>query len=609
MNQRWKPFRHIVNDIPLRYKFLFIYLLCVLIPILCINVLFYMQNSRSTEARQRENLQISLDRASYELERMVNECVNIGNTVAVDRVFNELFETRYIDQISYYDEYDSYLRNKFRQYTNMYPYISWMGVYTSNPTIESGGNYFVLKDSDKQSEWYRKLTSTNDKVVVSSYLDINPMNPQQKMVYVSIIRKMDAFPDLMTYTKYMRVDLKLDKMLELFNNERNYLQFKLVDSENRVVLDSTGSYVGGDHLLAPLSPEHLKQIDDSSDDGRFVSQLGSASYINGWRLIGIPERSRLTSERNSVQRFFVGLTLISTVIPTILIYVILHSYNLRVRRLYKHMQLIKNERFEPIDMYEGKDEIGGLLRSFNLMALKIRNLINDVYKLEIQKKDLELERVRAELNYLQSQVDPHFLFNTLNAILVVCKKYRYEHVTGIIRNLSQILRRLLSWKDDLVTIEEEVMFIEMYLQIEKFRFQDRFQYVMDVDPRVLSCRIPKMSIQPLVENSCKHGLQSIKGDRLIRISVGMDDRNLMMKVEDNGIGIDSEKLKGIIHNLHAKEDNGSNIGLRNVYKRLNLFYDNHSMFTIDSKVNERTAVTIRIPLNLIWTEGELNGHV
>lgn len=607
MNRKWKLFSHIVNDIPLKYKFLFIYLLCVLLPIMSINILFYVQNSRDTQSRERENLQISLDRAAYELTQIVNESVAIGNTVAADRTFNEKLEASYSDLSIYYETYDSYLRDKLRPYTDQYPYISWLGVFTTNPTIGSGGSYFVLKDNDKQSEWYRNLTDTKEKVIVSSYLDINPMNPQQKRVYVSIIRKLENFPDLMTYTKYLRVDLQLDKLQELLKKEQNYLQFKLVDANNRVVLDSNLSYIAKENLLPPIAKEYLDASNNKANVN-FISSLGTASYLSGWKLIGIPERARFQQKQNAVIKFGIVLTLCSTVIPTVLVFTILQSYNLRVRRLSKHMQWVKNERFEPINMYEGKDEIGGLLRSFNLMTVKIRNLINDVYKLEIQKKDLELERVRAELNFLQSQVDPHFLFNTLNAILVVCKKHRYEHVTGIIRSLSQILRRLLSWKDDLVTIEEEISFINMYLQIEKFRFQDRFSYEMDIDPRILSCRIPKMSIQTLVENACKHGLQSVKGDRRIHISAGLDDRYLIIKVKDNGIGMDTAKLNSILQNLHVEEDEGKSIGLRNVYKRLNLFYKDRSLFLIDSKAYEQTSVTILIPISLILSQEEAAEH-
>ena len=590
MRSRWNPLG-LINDIPLKMKFLFIYVFCVLIPILTINALFYVRISANAEAQQNKNLQISVDRAGYEMQQMINECVAIGNTVAADRVINELLDRNYADYGDYYDSYNDVLRDKLRQYTNLHSYISWLGVYTSNPTIQNGGSYFSIRPADRTSDWYRNINSTKEKVLLVSFLDTNPMNPQQNMIYVSIIRRLDNYPDLLKHSKYLRIDLRLEHWLELFSNERDYLRFQLVDEQNRVVLETGHSYFGTGKQLEGLSPDEEQ---GQEAPNRFVSTLNTASYTSGWRLIGTPNRGLADRQMHVTSRFFLELSLITIVVPTVLILVIFSSYNRRVSLLYKHMKLVKYERFEPIAIYGGKDEIGGLLSSFNLMTEKIRNLINDVYKLEIQKKDLELEQVRAELNFLQSQVDPHFLFNTLNAILVVCKKYQYDQVTDIIRNLSQILRRLLSWKNDWVTVKEELDFIDMYLQIEKFRFQDRFTYELDVDPAAHDCEIPKMSIQSLVENSCKHGLQSVKGLRRIRVGVRLGEE-LIIEVEDNGIGMDEDKLNEIVRNLDSESPSGKNIGLRNVYKRLNLYYAGRAQFSIESIPGERTAIRIGIP--------------
>lgn len=582
----------IVNDIPLKYKFLFIYLLCVLVPILSINALFYVQVSRNVEARERGNLEISVDRVVYDFMQIVNECVAISNTVAADRTFNEMMDYAYPDNEAYYEAYNNVLRDKLRQYSNLHSYIYWMGMYTTNPTIQNGNSYFILSDSDKQSEWYRKISSNPDKVLLTSYQGTNPLNPPQQEVFVSLIRKLDNFTG-QPYSKYLRIDLRLKNVQELFQKERDYLQFKLLDEQSRVVLESDKSFYSLDKG-ALLNDE--TNVSQSSE--QIVRTLGSAGYTEGWRLIGTPEGKKSNDEMSGALRFSLIFAVLTIIIPTILMIVILQSYNLRVRLLYKHMKLVKYEQFENIDMYEGKDEIGGLIRSFNLMTEKIRNLINDVYKLEIQKKDLELERVRAELNYLESQVDPHFLFNTLNAILVICKKYKYEEVTDVIRNLALILRRLLSWKDDLITVEEEISFIEMYLQIEKFRFQSRFTYDLDIDPDVLNCRIPKMSIQALVENSCKHGLQSVKGPRKIKVSATMNDACLLIVVTDNGKGIEKEKLNWIESHLQSDQDSGKNIGLRNVYKRLMMYYDGRARFAIESTEYEQTDITIQIPIDL-----------
>jgi two-component system sensor histidine kinase YesM len=581
-----------VNDIPLKYKFLFIYLLCVLVPILSINTLFYVQISRNVDTRERENLEISVDRVVYDLMQIVNECVAISNTVAADRDFNEIMDFTYPDNEAYYEAYNNVLRDKMRQYSNLHSYIYWMGVYTENPTIQNGGSYFVLSDSDKESEWYRKISGGSDKVLLTSYQGTNPLNPPQQEVYVSLIRKLDNSTG-QPYRKYLRIDLRLNNVQDLFQKEIDYLQFKLLDEQNRVVLESGHSFYSMDkNALLNVG------TDDSPSSKPIVRDLSSAGYTKGWRLVGTPEGRVVNHEMNRTLRISLIFAVLTIIIPTLLMIVILQSYNLRVKLLYKHMKLVKYEQFENIDMYEGKDEIGGLIRSFNLMTEKIRNLINDVYKLEIQKKDLELERVRAELNYLESQVDPHFLFNTLNAIVVICKKYKYEEVTDVIRNLALILRRLLSWKDDLITVEEEISFIEMYLQIEKFRFQSRFTYDIDIDPAVLKCRIPKMSVQALVENSCKHGLQSVKGPRKIHVSASMKDAGLIITVTDNGKGIEKEKLKWIESHLQSEQDSGQNIGLRNVYKRLMMYYDSRAQFTIESTEYEQTAITIQIPMDL-----------
>ncbi|MBP2116435.1 sensor histidine kinase [Paenibacillus silagei] len=592
-----------INDIPLKYKFLFIYLLCVLVPILSINALFYVQISRNVEARERENLEISVDRVAYDLMQIVNECLAISNTVAADRPYMEMMDYAYPDNEAYYDAYNDSLKDKLRQYSTLHSYISWMGIYTSNPTIQNGNSYFILSYADKQSEWYRKISSSTGKVLLTSYQGTDPLNPPQQEVLVSLIRKLDNFTG-QPYTKYLRIDLRLNNVQELFQKERDYLDFKLLDEKNRVVLDSNRSF-------SSLDASALLNVDTSIDQPskQIVRALSSAAYTKGWRLVGTPEGRKISHEMDRALRNSLILVLLTIILPTLLMIVIIRSYNLRVRLLYKHMKLVKYEQFESIDMYEGKDEIGGLIRSFNLMTGKIRNLINDVYKLEIQKKDLELERVRAELKYLESQVDPHFLFNTLNAILVICKKYKYEQVTDVIRNLALIMRRLLSWKDDLITVEEEVSFIEMYLQIEKFRFQNRFSYVLDIAPEVLNCRIPKMSIQALVENSCKHGLQSVKWAREIHVSASRNETGLLIVVTDNGKGIEKEKLEWIKSHLETEEDTGQNVGLRNVYKRLMLYYNGRAEFSIESTEYERTVITIQIPEDLSLVPMGEGAHV
>jgi two-component system sensor histidine kinase YesM len=261
------------------------------------------------------------------------------------------------------------------------------------------------------------------------------------------------------------------------------------------------------------------------------------------------------------------------------------------------MMGVKNQNFELIQIAEGKDEIGELIISFNMMTSKINTLVNDVYKLQLKKKDLEIQRVQAELKFLQSQMDPHFLFNTLNAVMAICVKNNYTDLTEVIKNLAKIFRRLISWKDDLVTVREEISFTEMYLKIEKFRFLEKFDYKIEIDEKTLDMKVPKMSIQTLVENACKHGIQNSIDVGFIKIKVNQNEEFLYIDIEDNGLGIEHNKLKEIIENLELEDNSCENVGITNVYKRLHLYYGDEVEFDIKSEMNKGTTVHYGININ------------
>lgn len=577
---------HRVNDIPLKYKFLLIYLLCVLLPIIAINSFFYQRNSEDIQAREVENLRKSIDRASGELLGMINEGIALNHSIGMDNSIYEALDRTYASPSAYYDEYYGFLRDKLTRY--MSANITEVRVYTDNQTIQTGANYHVMSSSTLGSQpWLQQLARSGGNITVAAYDETSGLNPGKRL---SIVSKMNTYISHARYDKYSRVDLTVSKVYDILNRERDSLQLRLVDNENRVVAASgDGNEDDLEIIPNPPLPEH-------EDNAGYVVErnLGDFNYVKGWKLIGIADTRRIDNLLNEAHRSILLLAIFSTVIPSLLIFVILRSYHDRVKRLSDHMENIRHERFEPINMPEGSDEIGELIRTFNVMTMRITTLINDVYKLEIRQKSFELERVRTELSMLQSQVNPHFLFNTLNALLVVCTKNGYTDVTGIIKNLSLMMRQLLSRADGLVLLEEELQFTSMYLQIEKFRFGNLFDYTFDIEPAALKQRIPRMSIQPLVENACKHGLQARKSDRSIRITAHMDKYGLNVMVIDNGIGMPPERLQQLLQNMKSDEAMEGHIGIRNVYRRLELFYEGEADFILHSEAGMGTEAGFRI---------------
>ncbi|MEK4476934.1 histidine kinase [Paenibacillus sp. FSL R7-0048] len=595
MERKKFRFRKVVNDIPLNYKFSLIYIIGVLLPIIIINLVFLDRISDLIKSREQQNLEISLERARKDIHDFIEGGVAVSYTLSADKNLYELLERTYGNSIEFYDTFDEQLRGRMNSYMPVNNQIERITVFTNNDSIVSGSNYQVINEKVMNSEWYKQSKAANKHLFLAAYHMSDISSVISTAPYLSVIERMDAYSSYNKFEKLLRIDLDLSKIYDVIIREKDYLSLYLVNEQDEIIMSAQSGYQRGTTEPYPV----FKLQDDERKEDVHIVPVGGASYIKGWRIIGITQGERITQAIMEIRIYAGILASIVTLITTAFLYVMLRSYNYRVKRLSRHMQKVSNEKFELIRIDEGQDEIGGLIRNFNRMTTTINSLINDVYKLEIQKNNLEMERVRAELNFLQSQMNPHFLFNTLNAILVVCTKNNYSDVTDIIKSLSKLLRRLLSWKEDLVTLEEEMTFIEMYLKIEKFRFRDKFDYQFEIDELSLQYKIPKLSMQPLVENSCKHGLQAIEGLGVIKVKTLVEEGRLKVTVSDNGKGIEPEKLQELLGNVQNEASSGTNIGIRNVYRRLELYYEDQVRFDISSVPDEGTIVTFDIPLKLL----------
>ncbi|GAK42765.1 sensor histidine kinase [Paenibacillus urinalis] len=595
--------RSIVNDIPLNYKFMLIFVIGILLPIFASYYLFMDRMSELIKEREEQNLQISMERARKDIHTMIDGGIAVSHALITDKVLSESIDRGYNGQSEFYNTFDDLLRHRVTSYIPTNNQIQRIGIYTDNPTIVSGGDYYVLNSTMHASNWYKQWKATGESLKVLAYRDQAMNNRAATSSYLSIIEKMDYYYAYRSYQKLVRIDFYLNRFYDVIAREKSSLEMYLVNDKNQIIVSADDKYHG-----EVDSQYELFDMNKVEDQDIHIVPIGSASYIKGWKLIGVPQETRVKEAMLSMQLYFGMLAGIITLITSIFIYIMLRSYNHRVKRLSRHMQKVGNEKFELINIDGGQDEIGHLITNFNMMTAQIKSLINNVYKLEIQQRSQEAERIRAELNMLQSQMNPHFLFNTLNALLVVSTKNNYVDVKDIIKDLSKLLRRLLNWKDDVVTLEEEMSFTIMYLGIEKFRFRDKFEYDIEITDEARFYKIPKMSIQQLAENACKHGIQAIEGTGSVKIRADIVDKHLRIVVSDNGKGMDKERLKEVQCQIRSQEESGGyNIGMRNVYRRLELYYDNQVKFNLKSKIEEGTEVSFEIPLQLLERQGEEGG--
>lgn len=581
-----------INDIPLNFKFILIYVVCILIPIIGINVIFLGKLLTIVSEREENNYRISLERSKTAIVEILEGGVAVSHSITTDGTLNSSLDQSYDSAEKYFDTYDSLLRNRLNLFTAAYNYISGISIFVDNPTLVPGGTYFRIDDGMKANDWYKKLESTPQSVLIYSYIGQTNTIPTRPVQYISIFRNLRGYPSQGIHDKILKVDINPETLCSILRAERDYIDIFLVDGDGNIICTA-------DDELS-LHPENglNKYVPDKQGKDSFVFEetLSQSPYLSGWKLVGIANRNLLSDAVNRALASVIFSGIAFTLVSTFLIYVIVRSYNFRLKKLSKHMLRLRDGQFDLIEMYEGRDEIGGVIRNFNRMADKINTLINDVYKLEIQKKDLELERVRAELNFLQSQMNPHFLFNTLNAVMLDCSKENYEAVAQVLGYLSRPLRWLINWKDDIVPIEEEITFSEMYLKIEKYRFREKFFYNIEIDEDAKKYKIPKMTLQPLVENACRHGIQDIKGVGIVSLTIAIADGHLCASVEDNGKGMDAAKLDEVMHNIREEGESGYNIGIKNVYRRLKLYYGDIITFNVESRAGYGTCVTFTIPV-------------
>lgn len=247
---------------------------------------------------------------------------------------------------------------------------------------------------------------------------------------------------------------------------------------------------------------------------------------------------------------------------------------------------------------------------------KISYLLNVIEETNTQY-DTQLLLKKAEFDTLQSQINPHFLYNTLDAIRGQALKDGTPTVSSMVEALSSLFRYSISSNDTFRTFEEELSNLDHYLLIQQFRFNNRFQIIKEIeDETILHCiKIPKLLLQPIVENAIYHGLEMKSGEGIIRIKAYHTDKAIMIIIHDNGIGIDLETLKRInealrdgVSDFSARTNHGTGMALININKRIQLYYGSDYGLTVYSTVGLGTEVHISLPLEPQQTKSGVTSH-
>jgi two-component system, sensor histidine kinase YesM len=341
----------------------------------------------------------------------------------------------------------------------------------------------------------------------------------------------------------------------------------------------------------------FNQIIDGKLSKVVVEDLMPESSLNGLKIISIFSVDNIVRQSNEILIQGFVIVLISSLLAIVLIYVVAYLLSNRIMKLSKGIKKVAKGDLDTVFNISGNDEIGQLSNQFNLMLTSIKKLICEVNESNNQKNQLLLKQNELRLKMMASQINPHFLFNSLESIRLKSLINKEMQTSKIINILGKLMRKKLEIYSRDVFLKNEIEMIRCYLEIEKYRYNERLTFELIITPECENIMIPALIIQPLVENAVHHGLASVDGKCHVRVQTQIFNDELHVQVIDNGDGMSEEKFEKIIRELNElDEQEGSGIGLHNVHMRLKLTYGEKYGLNIKSRLHNGTHVSFSIPV-------------
>lgn len=576
----------IINDIPLFKKIFSIFFIFVFIPLLILSsqfisqIYFYINDKLRSQLENASNMTISNFKKAIEL------AINLAYTIYSDPRVIETVNNRYSSVEEFYDAYEKNIKPILQNARILYPQISQITIYCDNPTILNADGLAFL------TEEYKKFFQKGEKEGKNLYVLSGLENEKP---YVSIVLNLNFYEQYVpkyqhsTIKKFLRIDLNrvyLNSILSTFKDGHIFI----ADEKDTVYFSDLLYYNQVGRLSDILKEEKNQTI---VSEKLLSTEL---PYFENWRYIVTTNNSGISKRLLEHQRNYLAIVVLCFTLAFFALFLIVNSVVNRLSILARHIKKARKQQFESINIEAGKDEIGQVIEEFNIMAQKIKELLEKEIKYELRQKELALEKKQAEINALQSQINPHFLFNTLETIRMRSMLKKEFETANTIKLLAKLLKRSIRWENDLITIEEEISSIYDYLEIQKYRFGEKLKFEIDVEEDVKSIKIPKMTIQPLVENACVHGIENSKGEGRIVVKVFKECDVIAITIEDNGKGLEDNKITELLRSVKGlSSDKASSVGLKNVFRRLELFYDKDFSFDILRGQLGGLKVVIKIP--------------
>ena len=586
-----KLIKNIINNMKIRTKLIISYLSIVIVTVLIVGVyLISRMNNIVVENAIKEG-RYNNKSVKSRMEEVLKLAINTSDMIYQDDNLHSMLKREYDNYgqvVSAYNEYTI-----LRDYLKYYNEFNGVEMYVDNDTLLSATGIFKVTDEIRESSWYKK--AIEDKGIITWLYKKDETTGNYSLSLVRAINSTSR-----GHIGVLVISINPNYLANIVNDER-YKTSILVDG--RVIYSNdlkVGEIadLGRSEAEASYYYEINEEFNENGDHLILNTFKLDKSFNNTFQvLVNVPV-DIITMESSTVINK--GILIIGVAIMSSLIVILYFSKNFsdRINILRSEMHKVVKGNFNIKKSMDGNDEISEVYDDLYIMMESINKLIDEVYIRKIQQEKLMVKQKEAEFKMLASQINPHFLYNTLETIRMRAFCSGDRELASIVKKLGKIMRRNLEVSNQNVSFESELELVKNYLEIQELRFKGKVEHEFNIEVNAKKYNILPLLLQPIVENAFVHGLEGTKEKGKIIVSAFEDFGYLLVEISDNGCGMSRERLEFINDNLgktNKKENGHQSIGMGNINERIKIFYGDKYGIHVFSEVNVGTKVVLVLP--------------
>lgn len=573
----WKRF---FQKMSLLQKLLFIFIIVMIAPLCLTTVFFYQRTEQRLLEITYENMNSSIQQISSNVRAQMDQMQQISSLIYTDETMQTYLTQVYTKDYSIMEAYD-YIDGLLYSMLTINGNISSIHLYVANETLPEDGLFLRHIPPDEFSNTFlNTLSHTSGGVFFSNVI---PDKKGNNIIYLGRILNYNS--ETQPYGM-VTIGFKEDLLHSLIEKEEQNKLVYLLDEKGTIISASDKSLLNQRFSDAfGLSLKNNQEVVTIADKS-FL--LVYTTMFHGWTAVSLTPLEEIIDPSHKTAVYIVIIAMISFAISTCMVVVIARYLSRRLNKLNRQAAQIEQGNFTVWPDDYDSDEIGQLSAAFNQMSVRLKALIDELYVKELAKRD-------AELYALQSQINPHFLYNTLSGISSLAVQNGDQDVSQIVNHLARFYQISLNMGNQYLTLEKELTLTRHYIAIQHMRFGDDFTESWEISEDLLQHEVLKLLLQPFVENAINHAQTASNVPLHITIRAYALCRNnktsLCLEVEDDGCGMSKEKAESILNIPSSK-----GYGILNVHKRIQLAYGDDYGVSISSEIDQGTRITLLLPM-------------